>query len=93
MFVSISVSGSALWLGSGRLGPGGLALAAMVHDVSMLGLSVLMIGHVYFTLLYDALSAMRTGYVTERYARLEHEKWLEALPPDAFTPSGRERSP
>jgi formate dehydrogenase subunit gamma len=84
MFVTISVSGFVLWLGSGRLGPDGLAVAAMVHDVSMLGLSVLLVGHVYFTLLYDALSAMRTGYVTETYARLEHGAWLQELPPEAF---------
>ena len=48
--------------GKGRLGADGLAITAMVHDLSMLGLSVLMIGHVYFTFLYDALSAMRTGH-------------------------------
>ena len=55
----------------------------MLHDLSMLGLSVLMIGHVYFTFLYDAFSAMRTGFVTEEYARMEHPKWLNALPSEA----------
>ncbi len=84
MFVTISVSGFVLWFGKGQLGPNGLALAAMGHDLSMLGLSVLLIGHVYFTFLYDALPAMRTGLVTEPYARMEHLKWLEALPPEAF---------
>jgi formate dehydrogenase subunit gamma len=87
MFVTVSVSGFVLWFGKGRLGPDGLALAAMVHDLSMLGLSVLMIGHVYFTFLYDALSAMRTGFVTEQYARMEHLKWLETLPPETFVPA------
>jgi formate dehydrogenase subunit gamma len=90
MFVTVSASGFVLWLGSGRLGPTGLAVAATVHDLSMLGLSVLMIGHVYFTMLYDALSAMRTGYVTETYARLEHARWLETLPPEAFTSTSRD---
>jgi formate dehydrogenase subunit gamma len=85
MFVTVSASGFVLWLGKGRLGANGLASAAVVHDLSMLGLSVLMIGHVYFTFLYDALSAMRTGFVTEEYARMEHPKWLEALPPKAGT--------
>jgi formate dehydrogenase subunit gamma len=84
MFVTISVSGFVLSFGKGQLGPNGLAMAAMVHDLSMLGLSVLLIGHVYFTFLYDALPAMRTGLVTEPYARMEHLKWLEALPPEAF---------
>jgi cytochrome b subunit of formate dehydrogenase len=51
---------------------------------SLLGLSVLMIGHIYITFPYDAFSAMRTGFVTEEYARMEHRRWLETLPPEAF---------
>lgn len=87
MFVTVSASGFALWLGKGHLGPSGLAAAAIAHDLSMLGLSVLMIGHVYFTFLYDALSAMRSGYVTEDYARMEHLRWYEALSPDGLAGS------
>ena len=82
MFSSISGSGLVLWFAKGHLGPTGLAVAAIVHDLSMLGLSVLMIGHVYFTFLYDALSAMRTGFVTEDYARMEHREWFEDLSRD-----------
>ncbi len=85
MFVTVTVSGFVLWFGKGRLGANGLAVGAIVHDLSMLGLSVLMIGHVYFTFLYDALSAMLTGSVTEQYAWMEHRKWFETLPPEAFT--------
>jgi formate dehydrogenase subunit gamma len=85
MFATVAASGFILWFGKGRLGANGLASAAMVHDLSMLGLSVLMIGHVYFTFLYDAFSAMRTGYVTEEYARMEHPKWLGALSSDPRT--------
>lgn len=79
MFGTVSASGLALWLGKGHLGPAGLALAAIVHDASMAGLAVLMIGHVYFTFLYGALPAMRTGYVSEAYAREEHRAWYETL--------------
>ncbi len=79
MFVTVAASGFVLWFGVGRLGPDGHALAAMVHDLSMLGLSVLMIGHVYFTFLYEALSGMVTGFVSEQYARMEHLKWFESL--------------
>jgi cytochrome b subunit of formate dehydrogenase len=50
----------------------------------MLGLSLLLIGHVYFTFLYEAFSAMGTGFVTEEYAGMEHRRWLETLPPEAF---------
>ncbi|MBI4788852.1 MAG: cytochrome b/b6 domain-containing protein [Chloroflexi bacterium] len=84
MFVTVTVSGFMLWFGKGQLGPDGLGLAAIAHDVSMLGLTVLLIGHVYFTFVYDALSAMLTGWVTEEYARLEHPQWLAELPESAI---------
>lgn len=84
LFVTIGVSGWVLMFAKGQLGPDGLALAAMLHDLSMLGLTVLLIGHLYFTFVYDALSAMWRGYVTEEYAKLEHPKWVEELPENAF---------
>lgn len=71
-------------LDKGQLGPDGLASAAMVHDVSMMGLTVLMIGHLYFTFVYDALSSMVSGFVSERYARMEHAEWVRKLPENAF---------
>jgi formate dehydrogenase subunit gamma len=84
MFITVAVSGFVLLFGKGQLGPDGLAITAMVHDLSMLGLTVMMIGHLYFTFVYDALNSMLTGYVTEEYAKIEHPKWLEELPPNAF---------
>jgi formate dehydrogenase subunit gamma len=84
MFVTIGASGFVLMFGKGQLGPDGLGIAAMIHDLSMLGLTVLMIGHLYFTLVYDALSSMLTGFVTEEYAKMEHPKWLEELPENEF---------
>jgi formate dehydrogenase subunit gamma len=83
-FVTVSASGFVLWFGTGRLGPDLLAATLIVHDLSLVGVAVLMIGHVYFTFLYGAWPAMRTGFVTETYARLEHRRWLETLPPEAF---------
>ena len=44
----------------------------------------MLIGHLNFTFVYDALSSMLTGFVTEEYAKMEHPKWLEELPPNAF---------
>jgi formate dehydrogenase subunit gamma len=84
MFATVAASGFILWFGKGRLGANGLAWTAMIHDLSMLGLSVLMIGHVYFTFLYDAFSAMRTGFVTEEYVRMEHAAWFAALHSDSL---------
>ncbi len=84
MFVTVAASGFVLLFGKGQLGPDGLALSAMVHDLSMLGLTVMLIGHLYFTFVYDALNAMLTGLVTEEYARLEHPRWLSELPENAF---------
>ncbi len=79
MFVTVAASGIALWFAQPTLGPDGLALVLSVHDVSMMGLTVLMLGHMYFTFLYGALPAMTTGYVTESYARMEHGEWYETL--------------
>lgn len=84
MFITIAASGFVLWFGKGQLGADWLANTAMIHDLSMLGLTVLMIGHLYFTLVYDALSGMLRGYVTEEYAKMEHPKWLEELPENEF---------
>ncbi len=80
-FITVALSGVVLLFGKGQLGANGLALAATIHDLSMLLLTVLFVGHVYFTFVYDALPSMLKGYVTEEYARMEHAKWLAALPP------------
>jgi formate dehydrogenase subunit gamma len=84
MFITIAASGFVLWFGKGQLGADALAITAMIHDLSMLGLTVLMIGHLYFTFVYDALSGMLRGYVTEEYAKMEHPKWLEGLQENEF---------
>ncbi len=75
-FITVTLSGLVLWFAKGALGATLLPLVAMLHDVSMLAVTVLLVGHVYFTFVYDALPAMTTGYVTREYARLEHAKWL-----------------
>lgn len=77
---SIVFSGLVMWFGKGMLGATGLAVAAMTHDLSMLILTVLLVGHLYFTFVYDALSGMLKGYIPESEARLEHAKWVESLP-------------
>lgn len=79
-FVTVALSGLVMWFGKGALGANVLAVAVMIHDLSMLALVILFIGHVYFTFVYDALPAMKTGYVSEEYAKMEHAKWLETLP-------------
>ena len=79
----IVASGLVLWFAKGNLGADGLATAAMVHDAAMLVLTVLLVGHLYFTFVYQALPGMTTGYVPEEEARLEHSKWVDELPPAA----------
>lgn len=91
-FVAVTLSGFALWFGKAALGAEGLAMVAIVHNVSMLAITVLMIGHVYFTLVYGALPAITTGYVSEEYARLEHAKWLAELEAAAAEPVADEPS-
>jgi formate dehydrogenase subunit gamma len=76
---SIVVSGLALWFWKEPLGASGTAWAAIIHDASMVVLTLLLVGHLYFTFVYQALSGMTTGYVPETEARLEHSKWVEEL--------------
>ncbi len=80
MSLVVVSTGLTLWLGKGQPGANSLAITAMLHDVSMLALTILFVGHVYFTLVYGALPAVLNGYVPESYAKLEHSKWLATLP-------------
>ena len=75
----IVASGLLLWFGKGQLGANGLATTATIHDLAMIVLTVLLVGHLYFTFVYKALSGMVTGYVPEEEARLEHAKWVAEL--------------
>ena len=45
----------------------------------MLALTLLLIGHLFFTFTYKALSGMTSGYVPELEARLEHSKWVDEI--------------
>ncbi len=54
----VAWSGILMWEGAGHL-PGQVFLSALiVHDISMTVLTVLMVGHVYFTFVYGALDGM-----------------------------------
>ena len=67
-----------MWYAKGSLGAGGLAMAATIHDLSMLALTVLLVGHLYFTFVYKALSSMTTGYVSGR-CRDRTSWWIEEM--------------
>ncbi len=79
MSATVVFSGILMWFAKGNLGAQGLALAASIHDISMLALTVLLVGHLYFTFVYKALSAMTTGYVPKEDALIEHPKWVEEI--------------
>lgn len=89
---SIVASGLAMWFFMPSLGPTGQAWAAVIHDLSMLALSLLLVGHLYFTFVYKALSGMTRGYVGADEARLEHAKWLEELEEEAAPAEAAETS-
>ena len=80
---SIVASGLAMWFFMPSLGATGQAWAAIIHDLSMLALALLLVGHLYFTFVYKALSGMTRGYVPIAEARLEHAKWIEELEQEA----------
>ena len=77
-FLVISLTGLVLWFW--ETAPAAVRLVTLlIHDVAMLALALLTIGHVFFVFVYGAFSGMWKGYVTERYARLEHPKWLAQM--------------
>ncbi len=80
---AIVASGLIMWFFMPSLGPSLQAWVAVVHDLSMLALTLLLVGHLYFTFVYKALSGMTTGYVDVDDARLEHAKWVEELEQEA----------
>ncbi len=79
MSAVVVASGLVLWFGKGSMGGVILGIVAGVHVFSMLVLSVLLVGHVYFTFVYSALPGMTTGYISEEAARREHPKWVEEI--------------
>lgn len=79
----VVVSGLVLWLWKSSLSAGALAWAAVIHDVAVIALVLLLIGHLYFTVVYRAISSMHTGYVPRVDAEIEHAKWVAQL--DATT--------
>ncbi len=76
---TVVLSGLALWFAKGVMGPQMLALSGLVHDLSMFALTILLVGHLYFTYVYKALSSMTTGYVPLEDAKIEHSKWVDEL--------------
>lgn len=79
----IVVSGLALWWFKSSLDPTMLSWAAIIHDLSMLALTLLLVGHVFFTYVYTAWSSMGTGYVSKEDMELEHSKWVDELEDEA----------
>jgi len=73
---AIVLTGLAMWFLKSGLGASGLAWAAIIHDLAMLTLTLLLVGHLYFTYVYKALSGMTSGYIPELDARIEHAKWV-----------------
>jgi formate dehydrogenase subunit gamma len=89
----IVASGLALWLLKSNLGSSGLAWMAVIHDLCMLALTLLLVGHIFFTYVYKALSGMTTGYVPELEARIEHSKWVDELEAEASSESESQSAP
>ena len=62
-----------------------LSWVVVAHDISMLILTLFLIGHLYFTYVYKAIGGMTNGWVEEVDARLEHPKWVEEMEAEAAT--------
>jgi formate dehydrogenase subunit gamma len=79
----IVLSGLVLWWFKASLSVSMLSWTAMTHDLSMLALTLLLVGHVFFTYVYTAWSSMGTGYVSVDDMEIEHSKWVEELEHEA----------
>ncbi|MEA1903961.1 MAG: cytochrome b/b6 domain-containing protein [Actinomycetota bacterium] len=87
---TVVVSGLLLWFFKSSLGETGLAWVVVAHDISMLLLTLFLVGHLYFTYVYKAISGMTTGWVEEVDARLEHPKWVAELEAEAAASASSE---
>jgi len=90
MYLVICLSGLALWLGKDLVSASLFGWMLVAHDVAMFVMVLLTIGHLYFALVYGAVGAMVTGYVTRAYANMEHPKWLAQLDAAASRPARKE---
>ena len=77
------LSGLILWWFKASLSVSMLSWTAIVHDLSMLALTLLLVGHVFFTYVYTAWSSMGTGYVSKEDMEMEHSKWVDELEHEA----------
>ena len=78
----IVLSGLVLWWFKSDLDVTMLSWTAIIHDLSMLALTLLLVGHVFFTYVYTAWSSMGTGYVSKEDMELEHSKWVDEIEHD-----------
>ncbi len=76
---TVVISGLLLWFAKPWMTDTVFSWVIVVHDLSMLALTLFLIGHLYFTYVYKAISGMTTGWVEEVDARVEHPKWVEEL--------------
>lgn len=72
-------SGVFVWASAGTMSDTLLSWSMLIHNVSMIGLVLLLIGHIYFTVVYKALTSMHTGYVPKADAEIEHPKWVAEI--------------
>jgi formate dehydrogenase subunit gamma len=76
---TVVISGLLLWFAKPWMTDNVFSWVIVMHDLSMLALTLFLIGHLYFTYVYKAISGMTTGWVEEIDARVEHPKWVEEL--------------
>lgn len=79
----IVLSGLVLWWFKSDLSVNMLSWTAIIHDLAMLALTLLLVGHVFFTYVYTAWSSMGTGYVSKEDMELEHSKWVDEIEHEA----------
>lgn len=80
IFSGVAVlSGLGLWFFKSSLTIGQLSVLGIAHDIAMLVLTLLLVGHVFFTFVYGAWSSMSSGYVSRHDMEMEHADWVDDL--------------
>lgn len=79
LFVAVSVSGLFLWFVPAGTSADLHASMLLVHNLSMVVMVLLTIGHLYFVFVYGALPVMITGKISRKFAELEYPKWVAQM--------------
>jgi formate dehydrogenase subunit gamma len=77
--IVLAITGVIMWVGKGSVSPGVFQAAVIIHDLAMAATVTMFIVHLYLAmahpLMWQSLTGIRFGSVSESYAREHHSAW------------------